>query len=347
MTNKKKQIVFVIGMHRSGTSMITNILSIGGVYIGEDDKLLSNSNSGNIWGFNENLELMKNNYELFHTYEADWNDIDNIDPKNSKIISNDTLIKKNKGLLKKLLKKSSTIGFKDPKTSLLLPFWKEATKEYDVKWIYTIREPIEVAHSLKNRNDLEIEEGLSLWEKYNKACLSFAEDNDIFVADYKDFLDNTITETIRFYKYLGIEVTDNLLQKVDSNTFKFSRHFKENDFKYPISTKKVWDKITTLKKNNYKKYKSENYDYKKNYEFQYQILQEKLASLDKLVLHKESELKKASKIISYNEAQLKLFKSKWKQATDIIDEYESGFIGTLLRYYKGVKKRIKNKFNIK
>ena len=73
----------------------------------------------------------------------------------------------------------SNWGWKDPRTCLTLDHWldillKNNNKE-DIKIIFTIREPLAVANSLKKRDNLDIYSGLKLWEVYNRRALTFVE----------------------------------------------------------------------------------------------------------------------------------------------------------------------------
>ncbi|WP_307366883.1 hypothetical protein [Brevundimonas sp. SORGH_AS_0993] len=63
---------------------------------------------------------------------------------------------------------SDTIVIKDPRICRFYPFWREVLVEsgYQPFVIIPVREPKEVAASLHERNNLRVDEALSLWRRH-------------------------------------------------------------------------------------------------------------------------------------------------------------------------------------
>ena len=61
---------------------------------------------------------------------------------------------------------ASVWGWKDPRNSLTLPFWQQLLPR--LKTIVVVRNPLEVAHSMRQRNGTSYSFGLRLWEIYNR-----------------------------------------------------------------------------------------------------------------------------------------------------------------------------------
>ena len=61
-------------------------------------------------------------------------------------------------------------GFKDPRTILLVNFWKEAIP--DLRLVATLRHPLLVAQSLRHRGGGLIADWLALWANYNQRLLA-------------------------------------------------------------------------------------------------------------------------------------------------------------------------------
>lgn len=152
-TNKARPYV-VFGMHRSGTSMITNVLQRCGVFMGRD--LEKNR---------ESLTFLKYNILMLRFLGAGW-DV----PGGAKILASDVpvlerlsaaaagvfgLIPRVKyfgmnALFRPDIFLNRKWGWKDPRNTLTLPVWKKLFPR--AKYIYMIRDGRDVAGSLVKRN---------------------------------------------------------------------------------------------------------------------------------------------------------------------------------------------------
>ena len=63
----------------------------------------------------------------------------------------------------------SPLGFKDPRTLLVLQGWKQVYP--DIQFVGVLRHPNAVAQSLKMRGDMPADQALALWYTYNHALL--------------------------------------------------------------------------------------------------------------------------------------------------------------------------------
>ncbi len=143
--------VIVVGMHRSGTSLMVKILEELGVFMGADQE-----HNG------ESLFFMEINKWIMHQTHASWDN-----PQNCKYLSEEakeTLIPIIKNRLKsfhkkdyfgKLRKQNSFSdtdfqwGWKDPRNTFTFDVWKEIF--INSKIIHIYRNPIDVAESLIQR----------------------------------------------------------------------------------------------------------------------------------------------------------------------------------------------------
>lgn len=149
-------------MHRSGTSCLAGTLQQAGLYLGE----VSKSNIFNKKGNRENTEVMKLNNSLLQHNNADWiHPPDKVEWDNSHLDKVNTIITD--------FEKNCTSeywGFKDPRILLTFPFWESIFPEATL--IGTIRNPVDVAHSLNRRkNGPSLKEGLELWLSHNTSLL--------------------------------------------------------------------------------------------------------------------------------------------------------------------------------
>ena len=79
-------------------------------------------------------------------------------------------------------------GWKDPRNSLTLPFWQKLLP--GMKTLIVVRNPLEVAHSMKERNGTSYSFGLRLWEIYNRRVIETASEQDRLVTHYDLFFDD-------------------------------------------------------------------------------------------------------------------------------------------------------------
>ena len=81
---------------------------------------------------------------------------------------------------------SGPFVWKDPRVSLLLPFWKPLL-EPPLAAVLIWRDPMAVAESLQRRDNID-PVGLALWERYNRAALDGLVGVDTYVIQYEDLL---------------------------------------------------------------------------------------------------------------------------------------------------------------
>jgi hypothetical protein len=83
-------------------------------------------------------------------------------------------------------------AWKDPRTCLLLPIWKDVLLELgiDLKVIFVERNPLDVARSLQRRNGFTLDKGLGIWFNYTLSALKNSEGLDIVYLSYDSFLDD-------------------------------------------------------------------------------------------------------------------------------------------------------------
>ena len=175
---RRRSIVVVLGMHRSGTSISTHVLSHLGVSLSKD--LLAPS-VDNERGFFESVRILDIHQEILKTigsgaahsltrspWPSQWWKLPELRAAKNKL--RDIVIEESR-------EPEILWGFKDPRTAILLPLWQDVFTAAGAHPIYflTLRQPREVAASLKVRN--QIPESLSelLWrEHYLEATLRFS-----------------------------------------------------------------------------------------------------------------------------------------------------------------------------
>jgi hypothetical protein len=157
-----KRVVCIIGMHRSGTSCLAGSLEEAGLYLGEvfrvgRHNLKGNRENGRIMALQEDILVHSGGSWNQPPEQECWSDLHRAD--------RDTIIRSYGDV--------SVWGFKDPRTTLLVDFWREVLP--NLRPVGTLRHPQCVAESLQKRGGGSIDDWLDLWAHYNRRLLALHE----------------------------------------------------------------------------------------------------------------------------------------------------------------------------
>jgi len=167
--------VVVLGMHRSGTSMLSGLLVKGFGY--ETGGPLIGASFDNEKGFYERIDVVLQNDEFMSAQNIGWSyNVIDYDSEKAMHHKDQGKITFNEG--KKALKflnhpniRHTPYLQKDPRMCICLPTWLELLDEKPAV-LFTYRHPLEVALSLKHREEnFTLEHGLRLWIIYNMRAL--------------------------------------------------------------------------------------------------------------------------------------------------------------------------------
>ena len=158
----KQKVVVVLGMHRSGTSAISGFLNKLGITLGS--KLMI-PNEYNEKGYFENSYIVNANDNILQTLDSSWDDLFLLEEEwcqRPQLIPHRGAVKK---IIKQEFSANELFCIKDPRISILLPFWISRLQELNIEtfFIIPLRHPIEVAESLQARDGFSIQKGLLLW----------------------------------------------------------------------------------------------------------------------------------------------------------------------------------------
>ena len=159
----------IVGMHRSGTSLVSRILDRSGVFMGLD-----------LQEDHESKFFIKLNKWIYENAGADWarpmalQELMDYEPAKKKVeeyVKSRVSSKSSKKYSGKRLKKGlfdldSKWGWKDPRNGPTLPIWKEIWPE--MKIIHVTRHGVDVAASLQARSSKNWEQDESRFSKWVK-----------------------------------------------------------------------------------------------------------------------------------------------------------------------------------
>lgn len=199
MISMKPAQIFIVGMHRSGTSAVTNLLANMGAYFGRQDESIG-SNPENPKGFWERRDVRRVNDELLHSLGCEWDALTHWDLQKLQPETVSNFRKQVREIYNRLEAASRSCVIKDPRLCLLLPLWLECSSNPIV--IYVHRNPEEIARSLLSRNGYPLSFGLKLWESYATHALHHAQDTRSMFVDYERVITDEFGEACRIYRFL-------------------------------------------------------------------------------------------------------------------------------------------------
>jgi hypothetical protein len=193
-------VICVLGMHRSGTSLLTRLLNVLGVYLGADHELMP-PNGSNPRGYWERKEIVSINDEILARFGGSW-DAPSTFPSGWETASIiDDLKARALGLIQRDFHKTEIWGWKDPRTCLTLPFWQQLLPE--TRYLVCLRNPVDVARSLGVRNNFSTEKCSSLWLSYVNHALKHSDGHPRLIIFYEDLMADWQRELRRIADFIG------------------------------------------------------------------------------------------------------------------------------------------------
>ncbi len=188
-----KKIVCVLGMHRSGTSMLCEILQGLGVSFGEPG-MLYEGDEYNKDGYFEIKEIRLIYDKLFSEIHSSWR---STAPLKEQIFEKEQAARADyytgwivSSIGKCIGEEEEFWGFKEPSTSVLLPIVKRAFSALGRKPVYAVmvRNPLEAAASLKRREGMEEGQALRLYMKYYISILKYTAGEQVVFFQKNEFI---------------------------------------------------------------------------------------------------------------------------------------------------------------
>jgi len=122
-------------------------------------------------------------------------------------------------------------GFKDPRTSKLLPFWQDVFKSLslDVYYVVALRNPLSVAESLKKRDGFDCVASFYLWLEHIVLSMQSTKNCNRVVVDYDLIVEEPISQIKRIANATSLEFDENKIILGD-----YCKDFLENNLRHYI-----------------------------------------------------------------------------------------------------------------
>jgi hypothetical protein len=191
--------VVVLGMHRSGTSLITRLVNLLGLDVCSHDDLLV-GRARNPRGHWESKSLLRLNDRLLAELGASWYAPPQLGPRESS-----RLLSAHRAEALATFDRAHPQRpwvWKDPRTCVLLPFWS-AVLDGRAAYLLITRHPFEVSDSLARRSGLEPLLGLALWERYTRQAMLGSAGRPLMACTYDAVLADPLAWCERLVSFLG------------------------------------------------------------------------------------------------------------------------------------------------
>tara|TARA_B100000315_G_scaffold252780_2_gene290275 strand:+ start:7047 stop:7904 length:858 start_codon:yes stop_codon:yes gene_type:complete len=197
--------ICIIGMHRSGTSMVARLLNLAGLDLGDPAQFLD-PQADNPLGFWENREIMDLNDRLLATNGGSWMEPPQWKKGWESASDMPAFREEAAAILRRAYGGREAVqwGWKDPRTTLTLPFWKYVVGS--LRLVLVIRNPVDVAQSLAIRHGWSTQFGMLLWKQYMDAAFRYSVGMPMFVTFYDDYFHDPRREMKRLLKFCGIHL---------------------------------------------------------------------------------------------------------------------------------------------
>ena len=198
-----RYLVMVLGMHRSGTSALTGLLHHIGCRLPNNIMATSEHNPQ---GYFEGTAFYQFNIDLLKSADTSWNDWRPIKPSWLSSPVSKAMLSDAREILQQEFDNLPLVVLKDPRICRMVPFWTEAAslEGYQVLPVLTYRNPLEVAKSLRDRNEIEMAEGMLIWLRHVLDAEYTTRGTARFVTSYDQVLTNWSAQVTQMQKAFGI-----------------------------------------------------------------------------------------------------------------------------------------------
>jgi hypothetical protein len=187
--------VVVLGMHRSGTSALTHLLQLWGLWAGEEEDFPP-GDEHNQKGYWEHRGVWSVDEAILQALGASWSEIADLDLSRLGEGVRARFKERARAIVRDLDRHGSWV-VKDPRLCLLFPLWREILDRPFCALIY--REPLPVARSLAARDGIPIPYGIALWERYTLESLESTRGLPRVLVSHRELMADPVATLRRLY----------------------------------------------------------------------------------------------------------------------------------------------------
>src|SRR5271165_1698648 len=203
--SQRRPIVLVLGVHRSGTSLCAHILSALGVDMADDIGV----NFGNARGHWERWEIVEFHDRILGLFNRAYSGAFHDFPLPAAWWADPRVVQIRREITAFLAKRmgDGCFGFKDPRTARLMPLWQQIFADLKLapKLVLCLRNPVDVAHSLKARDGLDLEVGACRWVNHIVDFFRYAAAYDYCTIEYEKWFRDRAANVRKLRNFLDLQ----------------------------------------------------------------------------------------------------------------------------------------------
>jgi len=207
----------VLGMHRSGTSAVTQLLGLAGAQLPAH---VMPGDEHNAKGYFEPWKIALFNDERLRAAGGAWDDVFGFPYRPLPRREERRWLSKAEALFEEEYADVRTPLLKDPRVTVLMPFWRTLFDDMGVatRCVIPVRHPLAVAGSLARRDRFPPQKSVLLWTSYMLAAEAYTRDLPRVFVDYDRLLGDWRGEVARMESAHGAplpKLTDRAAKSID------------------------------------------------------------------------------------------------------------------------------------
>ncbi len=227
----RRQVLVILGMHRSGTSALTRVLNLLG---GQVPQTLMGGDESNTTGHWESTVVRALNDDVLASGGSHWQDWHAFQPRWYDTAEPDFFLPRALQVLNDEFDDAPMIVFKDPRVCRIFPFWRSVFAEagLEPRIVLAVRHPVEVAASLDKRNGLSVIHGLLLWLRHVLEAEHASRGMVRAVVSFESFITNPRNVAVSLQDQLGViwpRLSEYISEKIDGFVDPSLRHHVSDD----------------------------------------------------------------------------------------------------------------------
>lgn len=194
------RVICTIGVHRSGTSLVSRIVNLLGVDLGPDPRVVT-AGEDNPTGYWEYRPFVDINDDLLQRFGGHWDQPPALPPSWVDDPRLDDLKEKARRLVATDFSGAPLWGWKDPRACVTLPFWQDVIGP--MRYVICVRNPSAVVASLASRDGRGRGNAEHLWLTHMRALLADTSGQPRLFVSYEDLLEDWRPELRRMAAFIG------------------------------------------------------------------------------------------------------------------------------------------------
>ena len=192
-----EKTILVIGMHRSGTSMLTRLIHSMGANAGKPEDLIPEDPRDSPSGYWERKDVVFEHDSLLVSHGFAWDWLAHFEWQRLNPVYVEAFVDRAVHWRRGLDTAGRPLVLKDPRLCLFMPIWKMVLR--NPAYVFCVRDPRIIATSIAMppRRNYPAQFALALWEKYVQQALNSLRGERVLFVRYEVLMANALSECAR------------------------------------------------------------------------------------------------------------------------------------------------------